>query len=116
VSPGSDGERATARAASSAPSGTPLLQVYVSAACRSCLRARELVILLRRLRSGAAVQLIDLDRVPSGIRPAGLVGTPTYVLGGRVRWLGNPSAEELLAAWDEASDRKPAEEAEDHGG
>ncbi|WP_241175889.1 DsbA family protein [Modestobacter sp. KNN46-3] len=39
--------------------------------------------------------------MPPEARPAGLVGTPTYRLGGRVRWLGNPSTEELLAAWDE---------------
>jgi hypothetical protein len=83
-----------------------VLQVYVSAACPSCLRATELVTQLRQMRPGAAAQLVDLDRTAPGAEPAGLVGTPTYVLGGRLRWLGNPSAEELLAAWDEEADQR----------
>ncbi|SNS00853.1 hypothetical protein [Blastococcus mobilis] len=97
---GSDGGHRQGPASAEAP----LLRVYVSAVCSSCLRARELVAHLRRLRPAAAVELIDVDRAAPGARPAGLVGTPTYMLGGRVRWLGNPPAEELLAAWDEESD------------
>ena len=104
----SSGGRARQPSVRAAASGTPLLQVYVSETCSSCLRATELVTQLRRMRPGAAAQLIDLDRVPSGVRPAGLVGTPTYVLGDRIRWLGNPSPEELLAAWDEEADQQPA--------
>ncbi|MDP9407638.1 MAG: DsbA family protein, partial [Actinomycetota bacterium] len=48
------------------------------------------------------VEMVDLDRLPRGrMTPEGLVGTPTYVLDGQVRWLGNPSPGELLTAWDE---------------
>ena len=81
------------------------MRVYVAAACAGCIRARELVADLRRSRPRAAVEVVDLNR-PSGghAPPAGLVGTPTYVLDGRVRWLGNPSAGELLAAWDQGTD------------
>ncbi len=78
----------------------PLLEVYVTAGCLGCVRAEELVAHLRRTRPGADVRTIDLDRSPEAC-PADLVGTPTYRLGGRVRWLGNPSEEELLAVWDE---------------
>jgi hypothetical protein len=91
------------------PSRAPHLQVYVSAACASCRRAGELVTELRRLRPGAAVALVDIDRLEPDARPAGLVGTPTYVLHGRVRWLGNPSTEELLAGWDAEPGREPEE-------
>jgi hypothetical protein len=93
-----EGGRAPRRAA---PVRGLLLQVYVSAGCLGCVRAGELVAHLRRARPGAAVETIDLDRAPPEALPVGLVGTPTYRLGGRVRWLGNPSAEELLAVWDE---------------
>ncbi|WP_197058524.1 thioredoxin domain-containing protein [Modestobacter caceresii] len=93
-----DRERPQQRAT---PSEGSLLEVYVTAGCLGCVRARELVAHLRRTRPGAAAETIDLDWLPPEARPAGLVGTPTYRLGGRVRWLGNPSTEELLAAWDE---------------
>ena len=53
------------------------------------------------MRPGAAAELVELDRTPPGEQvPSGVVGTPTYVLDGRVRWLGNPSPEELLAVFD----------------
>ncbi len=95
------------------PSLAPELQVYVSEGCASCRRSGELVTELRRLRPGAAVALVDIDRLEADARPAGLVGTPTYVLRGRVRWLGNPSAEELVAGWDEEMESK--REATDRG-
>lgn len=48
---------------------------------------------------------MDLDRLPPGQPlPSGLMGTPTYLLDGRVRWLGNPAADELLRVWDEHAD------------
>jgi hypothetical protein len=51
------------------------------------------------------VEVVDLDRLPPGQPlPAGLIGTPTYLLDGRVRWLGNPAADELLTVWDEHAD------------
>ncbi len=50
--------------------------------------------------------MVDLDRLPPGHPlPAGLIGTPTYLLDGRVRWLGNPDPDELLSVWDEHADR-----------
>ncbi|WP_198588071.1 hypothetical protein [Geodermatophilus chilensis] len=107
--------RAAGRHVPPTPSRASRLQVYVSAACTSCRRAGELVSELRRLRPGAAVELVDLDRLHPGARPASLVGTPTYVLRGRVRWLGNPSPEDLLAGWDEEEETDPEPEGTRHG-
>ncbi len=104
-----DGGRTTAHDDLPTPSRAPQLHVYVSAACASCRRTRELVTELRRLRPGAAVALVDIDRLEPDARPTGVVGTPTYVLHGRVRWLGNPSTEELLRCWDEKTGREPEE-------
>jgi hypothetical protein len=108
-----DGGRTPAHHDLPTPSRAPQLQIYVSETCASCRRAWELVTELRRLRPGAAVALVDIDRLEPDARPTDLVGTPTYVLRGRVRWLGNPSAEELLAGWDEETD--PASEEAGHG-
>ncbi|MDK3256731.1 glutaredoxin family protein [Blastococcus capsensis] len=79
------------------PTPEPVLQVYVAGGCGSCRRAEELVAQLLLRHPGAAVEVVDLSRSPAGrTLPAGLVGTPTYTVDGRVRWLGNPSPEELL--------------------
>lgn len=75
----------------------PVLRIYVADGCHSCHRARELVAELLRRCPGAAVEVVDLSRTqPEQPLPAGLVGTPTYTVDGRVRWLGNPAPEELL--------------------
>ncbi|CCG02288.1 glutaredoxin family protein [Blastococcus saxobsidens] len=80
------------------PPPDPVLQVYVADGCGSCRRARELVAQLLLRHPGAAVEVVDLSRTPlERALPAGLVGTPTYTVDGRVRWLGNPSPAELLA-------------------
>ena len=85
-------------------SPNPVLRIYVADGCGGCRRARELVAQLVRRRPGAAVEVVDLSRTPAEQPlPAGLVGTPTYTVDGRVRWLGNPPLEELLDLLDERS-------------
>ncbi len=102
---GSGSSPAAAATACHALPARPRLQVYVTSACGSCVRSRELVAQLRRSRPGAAVEVVDLEQLPLGHPlPAGLVGTPTYFLNGRVRWLGNPDPAELLAVWDDHGD------------
>lgn len=77
------------------------VRVYVADGCGSCHRARELVVQLRLRRPDADVELVDLTRSPAEQPlPAGLVGTPTYTVGGQVRWLGNPPPQELLDVID----------------
>lgn len=75
------------------------LQVFVTAGCATCRRARELVDAVRRLRPRQPVEVIDLgDRI--GRLPAGVVGTPTFRLGERIVSLGNPTLDVLLATLD----------------
>jgi hypothetical protein len=60
------------------------LRVYVSASCLVCDRAR---------------QLVDLDQ-PDAVKPDFVFGTPTYVLGERIVFLGNPALATLLSLLD----------------
>ncbi len=86
-------------AGQSAPtaSRSPALRVYVADGCGGCRRARELVAQLLLRCPGAAVEVVNVSRTPpEQPLPTGLVGTPTYTVDGRVRWLGNPSPQELL--------------------
>jgi hypothetical protein len=95
-------EAVSSRPAPDAGHGPPApVRVYVADGCGSCHRARELVAQLRSRRPDADVELVDLTRSPAEQPlPAGLVGTPTYTVGGRVRWLGNPSPQDLLDVVD----------------
>jgi hypothetical protein len=54
---------------------------------------------LRRLRPEQPVAVIDLAEI-GGPTPAGVIGTPTYRLGGEIISMGNPTWEELLATVD----------------
>ncbi len=75
--------------------GRPRLEVYVSSHCGGCGEA------VRLAREAAArfptmdVRLVDLD--DGGAAPDAVVAVPTYVMDGRVVWLGNPAPEELYA-------------------
>ncbi|MCV2488734.1 hypothetical protein OF117_05110 [Geodermatophilus sp. YIM 151500] len=75
------------------------LRVVVSAACPSCARARALVDEVRRLRPGRPVELVDVGRDADRFA-GGLVGTPTWFLGNRLLFLGNPDLDPLLATLD----------------
>lgn len=75
------------------------LQVVVSAGCAGCRIARDLVEAVRRLRPAQPVEVIDIGS-PAAPLPAGVVGTPTFLVGERVVSLGNPTLDELLATLD----------------
>lgn len=79
-----------------------VLRVYVSASCAGCGVARALIAYVRLLRPQSQIELIDLDQ-PDTACPANVFGTPTYCLDERVIALGNPSAQDLLAALDRAA-------------
>lgn len=79
----------------------PLLRVVVSFGCATCLRAAELVEAVRGLRPRQPVEVLDLD-APGARRPAGVVGTPTFLLGERIISLGNPTIDALLETLDTA--------------
>lgn len=51
---------------------------------------------MRHARPAQTVEVIDLADHPDLPLPAGVIGTPTYLLGERVISLGNPDLDELL--------------------
>lgn len=80
---------------------TPCLKVYVSSHCANCSEARRLADVAAVRYPCVTVQVVDLDTEQATL-PEFIVAVPTYVLDGRVVWLGNPSSEELFARLGEA--------------
>ncbi len=76
------------------------LDVYVARHCSGCREARRLAGEVAARFASVDVRVIDLD--DGGIAPELVVAVPTYVLDGRVAWLGNPSPEELFSRLREA--------------
>lgn len=81
----------------------PVLRVYVTPGCAGCRRALEVAAAVRRARPAQVVEVIDLADRPGEPLPPGVVGTPTYLLGGRLVSMGNPELDELLRDLDAAS-------------
>ncbi len=75
--------------------GRPRLEVYVSSHCHTCGEAQRLAREAASRFPGVDVRLVDLD--DGGEIPEVVVAVPTYVMDGRVAWLGNPAPEELFA-------------------
>ena len=76
-----------------------VLKVFVSAGCRGCKRALELVAWLRTIRPDLMIEIIDLSKQPDA--GLGLVfAVPTYVYDSKPVFLGNPSPPELQAWLD----------------
>lgn len=73
------------------------LEVLVSADCAACVEALEVVAQLRISHPQVAVRLTDVDE-PGWQAPLGFVGTPMYLVEGRILSLGNPSPGDLRAA------------------
>lgn len=82
----------------------PALRVYVAPGCAGCRTALKLVDTVRHARPAQVVEVIDLADRREAPLPAGVVGTPTYLLGDRVISMGNPDLSELLGHLDSASD------------
>lgn len=82
---------------------TPLLQVYVAPGCAGCRIALKLVEALRHARPTQRVEIVDISDDPESPLPDGVIGTPTYLLDGRVISLGNPEYTTLLAELDAAT-------------
>jgi len=75
------------------PDRAPRLQIYVARHCPICEEARRLARVVRYKFPALAVDVIDLTH--SKAEAGEVFAVPTYVLNGRVRFLGNPSEEEL---------------------
>jgi hypothetical protein len=76
----------------------PRLSVYVLSECAICRFAVETAAEIRRAYPHVRVEVIDLATTRDPV-PDVVFATPTYLLDGRVWSLGNPSAEQIRAAF-----------------
>lgn len=83
----------------------PALRVYVAPGCAGCRTALRRVDAVRQARPAQVIEVIDLADQPEAPLPAGVIGTPTYLLGDRVISMGNPDLDELLDRLDSASEQ-----------
>lgn len=68
------------------------LDVYISETCWSCDEARQIVADMRPQFPGTTIELRDIG---DERRPSNVFATPTYVLDGRIIFLGNPTRDQL---------------------
>jgi len=68
------------------------LQVYVSDDCWSCREIRRIVTDISPQFPEVQVEMLDLE---NGSQPPHVFAAPTYLLDGRVIFLGNPTREQL---------------------
>lgn len=80
------------------------LQVFVSDSCWTCEEAQRVVADISRDFPNVFFELVDIQNVE---RPAAVFAVPTYLLNGKVIFLGNPTRQELrntlASAWDSVS-------------
>ena len=76
-----------------------MLRVFTASHCPGHSRTRRLVAALARQRPHLPLELVDLDE-PEAERPSFVIGTPTFVWGNRILFLGNPAEGDLLARLD----------------
>ncbi len=69
--------------------------VYVSPRCDACAHARTLAAAVAHRFPGVEVRVVTLDEETGACLPDGVFAVPTYVLDGRVLWLGNPEPEAI---------------------
>jgi hypothetical protein len=74
------------------------LSVLVSASCGSCLQALALARAFSRERPDVAVRVVDVD-APGWVAPPGFAGTPMFYKGVTVVSYGNPTLQQLHAAF-----------------
>ena len=69
------------------------LDVYIEDTCWACGESRRIVADIAPLVPEVDIELRKLD---DRRRPSTVFATPTYVLDGRVIYMGNPTREELV--------------------
>lgn len=79
------------------------LQVYVREDCWTCAESRRIVSEIAPQFPQIAVELLDLE---STNQPENIFAVPTYVLDGRVIFLGNPYREQLRQEIQDALSRE----------
>ncbi|NCF64379.1 MAG: hypothetical protein GWP61_00295 [Chloroflexi bacterium] len=79
------------------------LQVYVREDCWTCAESQRIVSEIAPQFPQIAVELLDLE---STNQPENIFAVPTYVLDGRVIFLGNPYREQLRQEIQDALSRE----------
>lgn len=67
----------------------------MAAHCPTCAESLALARAVAERFPDVEVSLVDLDT--GGTAPEPVVAVPTYLLDGKVLWLGNPTPDELFA-------------------
>lgn len=75
------------------------LQVYVEEDCWSCAESRRLIKNIAPLYPNLIVELVDIQK---SAKPATVFAVPTFVLNGKIIFLGNPYPEELRGKIEKA--------------
>lgn len=79
------------------------LQVYIREDCWTCAESQRIVSEIAPQFPQIAVELLDLE---STNQPENIFAVPTYVLDGRVIFLGNPYREQLRQEIQDALSRE----------
>jgi len=74
-----------------------VLEIVVTPHCFGCARARTLAATIASHYPALDVHVVDLSE-PGAQAPLGLVAVPSYVLNGRILFIGNPTQAALAAA------------------
>ena len=69
------------------------LDIYISENCWSCEEAVRIADEVAPLFPNVSISLLDLQTNPA---PEEVFAVPTYVLNGKVAYLGNPTREQLI--------------------
>lgn len=72
------------------------VEIYVHRHCANCAYAAEIAELIRRDYPAIAMRVVDLAETNEPA-PEAVFATPTYLLDGRVWFLGNPSPQQVHA-------------------
>ena len=67
-----------------------VLEVFVSAGCRGCRRARELVAWARKINPSLKIRVVDISEEPT-VGDRRVFAVPTYAYRDQILYLGNPS-------------------------
>lgn len=71
------------------------LTIYVAEHCATCTEARRLSDYVSRILPHITIVLVELNK-PTAEIPESVFASPTYMLDGRVIFLGNPSPTQLV--------------------
>lgn len=72
--------------------GMVKLQVYIRRDCWSCAESRRIIAEIAPQFPQIAIELFDIE---ASVQPKNVYAVPTYILDGRIIFLGNPFPAEL---------------------